>query len=636
MAYAYTKAKEEIVEAVYSACEKLGYAVSEDEVSRAIGEAKPEFGDLTCTLAFDLAKKMKRNPKEIADNLAKEIGKLKFTEKVSTVGPYVNFTLGSAFAKESVGEILKMKKEYGSGKKAKKKVIIEFPSVNPNKPWHVGHLRNAVLGDSVARVLEFSGLQVERLDYINNLGLQVAQSVWGYLNMNTKNSLPEGGYGGTSNLGGAPPGFGKKFDHWLGEQYVEVAKKFENKENEKEVRALMKEMEEGKGKNVEKAREVAMKCVLAQYETAFRLNIFHDAMIWESEVVSGKLFESALAEMEKKGIIKRESEGKNAGCVVVKLEQLEEFKDMENPDKIIVRSDGVIAYTGKDVAFQMWKFGLLPYKFKYASALKQANGKMLYSSASSGKAMNFGKAELVVNVIGVEQAYPQRMIGVVLKLMGYEKEAENSVHLAYEHAWLPDAKFSGREGTWLGYSADEVIEEAVKRARDEIKARFEGMDEEEKDAIAEIVGVGAIRFSFVRTSPEKKIVFKWEEALNFEGDSAPYVQYAHARASRILEKAGKKEKPKLEILENAEEKMLIRRLSLFPKIVAQAAREYRAHYVADYALDVASSFSKFYNASPVLKSEGDVREARVALVEATRIVLANSLALLGIEAPERM
>ncbi|MFH1285106.1 MAG: arginine--tRNA ligase, partial [Candidatus Micrarchaeota archaeon] len=156
MAYAYTKAKEEIEKAVYSACRKLKYDVSEEEVSRSVGEAKQEFGDLTCTLAFDLAKKLKKNPKEIADSIAKEIEKLKFTEKVSTVGPYVNFTLGSAFAKESVSEILKMKEEYGSGKKSKKKVIIEFPSVNPNKPWHVGHLRNAVLGDSVARVLEFS------------------------------------------------------------------------------------------------------------------------------------------------------------------------------------------------------------------------------------------------------------------------------------------------------------------------------------------------------------------------------------------------------------------------------------------------------------------------------------------------
>lgn len=616
----YAAVKETIASLIYQSCSKLKFESDKEEIARSIEYPKEEFGDLASAIAFEIGKKLKKNPREIAEKIKGKLAEDKLIERIEVAGAgYLNFFLNAKeFAKLTLIEIFKNRKfgesNFGKGKKA----LVEFPAVNPNKPWHVGHMRNAILGDAVSRILEFSGYEVEREDYIDDLGLQMAQSLWGYFKLNKK--------------------IDKKVDHWLGQQYVEVAKRMDEEKVAQEVREIVKELEEGKSKTAKTGRELAERCVKAQYETAFKLNIFHDVLIWESDIVQTKMLDAALERMLASGAIVKETEGKNAGCIVAKLEKLNEFKDLESPDRILIRSDGTATYTGKDVSFHLWKFGLLPSKFKFKPFEKQPNGEKLHSTSSEGKKINFGKADLVINIIGVEQTHQQLAVKNVLKLMGYGKQASSMVHLAYEHAWLPDEKFSGRAGSWLGYTADEVINEATKHAYNEIKERFKDMGEEEKRKIAETVGVGAVRFDFVRTTPEKKIIFRWEEALNFEGDSAPYVQYSHARASRILEKAGKLKAERIDysLLGSLDEKRLIKTLAKFPSIVKAGARDYRPHFVADYLLELATCFSKFYSSCPVLTAPEKERNARLVLVACTKRVLKNGLELLGIEAPERM
>ena len=389
------------------------------------------------------------------------------------------------------------------------------------------------------------------------------------------------------------------------------------------------------------------KSVAAQYETAFNFSVYHDVLIFESDIVR-TIFAEGLAMLKKNGAIVHEKEGKNAGCWVAKMSS-PEFAAMESPDKILIRSDGTATYTGKDVIFQLWKFGLLKNDFLYSKFMKQPNGKECEMTHAKGKAgisssagetgeaaasaRKFGKAARVVNVIGMEQTYPQKVIVEILKSMGHGKEAAASVHLSYEHVGLADEKFSGRQGTWIGYTTDELYEEGVKRAEEKVKEDVKGA---ERKKISEAVASGAIRFSFLRTTPEKKIIFKWDDALSLEGDSAPYVIYAHARAHKIFEKGGIGGALRASGMESAE-KELLKKIMLFEWIVQEAARHMRPHIVAEYCLDLATLYNRFYNLCPILSCEdGKVRDMRLSINFAALTAIKNSLTVLGIEPLERM
>ncbi|VVC03731.1 Arginine--tRNA ligase [Candidatus Bilamarchaeum dharawalense] len=573
-----------------------------------------KMGDLSSKVAFLVAKNSKGNPAAIASEIVKKLKPTKNFSKIEATGPYINFYLSDHAYSEIVSEILAKKENFGKGKKKKGKVIIEFPSVNPNKPWHIGHLRNALLGDSVARILEFDGHAVEKIDYIDDLGLQVAQSLWGFLNFD---SNPEG-----------------KFDTWLGHQYVGIAKKFEqDKDLVEAVRNVLKSMEEGTDEIAQAGRALAENCVKAQYETSFNFGIYHDALIFESDILR-TIFNEGIEYIKKNDAVVLEKEGKNNGCWVVKLSEdfEKEFGKMENPDKVLIRSDGTAVYTGKDVIFHLWKFGKLR-NFLYEPFVTQPNGQVAYKSSPTGQPMDFGHAAIAINVIGVEQKYPQRVIVEVLRRLKFSKEAENLHHLSYEHVGLPDEKFSGRKGTWIGFTADELLAEANSRVMEKIKL---DTNEDEKKQIAKLVGVAAIKFSFLRTGSEKRITFRWEDALNMEGDSGPYLQYAYVRANGILNKT--EEKPKIEKIEfNDHEKKLIRKMAQLSEIVTRSSKERAPHHITQYGLELAADFSSFYTTSPVLVAEDKkTMKNRLAIVMATSIVLKNTLGLLGIECPERM
>lgn len=380
------------------------------------------FGDLSSKAAFALAKEKKENPAKIAAGLAPKLqGKSKSFSKVEAVGPYINFYFSNDAYADILKDILKSKAKYGRGTKKKKKVLIEFPSVNPNKPWHIGHLRNAILGESISRLLKFDGNEVEKMNYIDDLGLQVAQSLWGVLE-----------------LGRRPVG---KYDQWLGEQYVEVSKRFETQALvQEDVRRILKKIEEGDNEIANRGRLLAEECLKAQYVTSFNFGIFHDVMVFESDIMR-TVFEEGVDFLKKSKAVELEKEGKNAGCWVVKLTEEFGFGKMENPDKVLIRSDGTALYTGKDVIFHLWKFGKLKTKFKYAPFIKQPDGSTSYKTYFQGKDMKFGHANEAINVIGVEQRYPQRVIVEVFKRLGFDKEAKDLHHLSYELVGLPDAKF---------------------------------------------------------------------------------------------------------------------------------------------------------------------------------------------------
>jgi arginyl-tRNA synthetase len=573
-------------------------------------------GDLSSRLAFVLSKDRKENPAKLAADIAGRLKPSPNLEKIEAAGPYINFYLSDKAYSSILDDVLKKKERFGSGSRKKGKVILEFPSVNPNKPWHIGHLRNALLGDSVARILEFDGREVERMDYIDDLGLQVAQSLWGFLNYD---SNPQG-----------------KFDQWLGIQYVGIAKKFEEEKAVVEgVRSTLKHMEEGDNEIAAAGRDLAEKCVAAQYQTSFEFGIYHDVLVFESDILR-TIFQEGIAAIKENRAVVLESVGKNAGCWVVKLggEFEKEFGKMENPDKVLVRSDGTAVYTGKDVIFHLWKFGKLKNRFGYAPFIVQPDGKTAYKTVPGGKDMPFGGADSAINVIGVEQKYPQRVIVEVLRRMKYDSEASRLHHLSYEQVGLPDGKFSGRKGTWMGYSADELLEEAKSRVMEKIKVEAQA---EEKAAIAKAVGAGAIKYSFLRTSSDKRITFRWEDALNMEGDSGPYLQYAYVRTRGILAKAQDAPAVGPVAAYTKEERALIRRLAMLRDVVARCAKERAPHHITQYSLDLAADFSSFYTNCPVLAADdAATRKSRLAITLATGIALKNALALLGIDCPERM
>jgi arginyl-tRNA synthetase len=605
-----TEAKEELAKAL-----SVAVQVGEQEALASIEYPKNEFGDLASTIAFSLAKAQKRNPVQIANEIEAKIKLPPAFEKAVATGPYLNFFFSKEFFAKIASAAASAKKKLA--KKKKEKVLIEFPSVNPNKPWHMGHLRNALLGDSVSRLLEHAGFVVEREDYIDDLGLQVAQSFWGYKNFPEK-----------------PPS-NEKFDHWLGKQYVKVSAEAEKPEINEQVRKILHEMEKGGSKTSKDARALVEKCVLAQYQTSFAYGIFHDVLIFESDIAH-VIFKEGMERIKKSDRIVQETQGKNAGCLVAKMSGAE-FEGMENPDKILIRSDGTATYTGKDVIFHLWKAGLLKGDFAYSEFVSQPNGKMAYKSANGGKKMKFGNADILVNVIGMEQSYPQKVVAQVVHMVAEEgKKKPQLVHLAYEHAALPDVKFSGREGTWIGYTADELLAEGIKRAAEKIKPEITGT---EREKIASAIASGAIRFSFLKTCADKKIIFEWDRALSMEGDSAPYVIYAHARCGGILEKAAGRTFGKANGYAYSKEEMaLLKKILQFDETTSRAAEEYRPHMLCDYLLDLASAFNKFYTTSPIL-AEGideNTASARLEIVKATKKKLADGLELLGIKALEKM
>lgn len=610
----------------------LGAELGIEDVLRQIVVPVEGRGDLSSSVAFRIASIAKETPHVVAEKILNKMGKIALAEKVEELDGYINLWLDrKSYSKAVIDAILADKGDYGANETGGgKKVAVEFPSVNPNKPWHVGHLRNALLGDAIANILSACSYEVERMDYIDDLGLQIAESLWGYINLSSK---PD-----------------KKFDQWLGEEYVKVNEVMKERKIGEEIAALGRKLEESGSDEAKMARKISEECVRAQYETAFAYGIYHDVLVWESDIVRARLMEKALELAKKVGAAKEVKEGKYKGCIAVDLSNIKdpriakEIAGMEEDTKVLVRSNGVATYLAKDLGFHMWKFGLIESSFAFAALIDQPNGRSAYSTVEKERGKedtSFGKVAKAINVIASQQRYAMLLLKALFDLMGYADDASNIIHLSYGMVSLEGGSIHGRSGGWIGdernFTADDLVKEMEAKAMaviEHAEKKPEGIKE-----VAHAVALGAIRFEFLRVSPEKEIVFSWQKALDFQANSGPYCMYTYARATRVLEKGGVKApkvaKEDFDGITDGNDFKLMKMLGAMPDIVEKAGREFRPSLITDYLLELSTLFSKFYETMPILNG-GEATNLRVAITCATRQVVGNALRLIGIEPIEQM
>jgi len=612
----------------------LGIEVKEEDL-----EVPKEFGDIAFP-CFKLAKLKKQNPQILAEEIAKKIKlpKKSFIEKVEAKSGYVNFFFNwKKISTKVLKEILRKGEKYGKPAKIeKKKIMVEHTSTNPNKALHIGHARNSCLGDCLARILRFCGHNVIVANYIDDSGAQVADIIVGFKFLNF------------------PIETEKKFDQYCGDEvYVKVNKLYEtNPELLEKKKFVIQKIEEGNNEIANFSAEIVRKVLLEQFKTCWRLNIFYDLLNKETDIIYSKLWDKAFKVLKEKNFVYLETEGEKAGCWMLKLSDLEEFKGLKEPDVTLVRSDGTVVYVGKDIAYAMWKHGLLKEDFNYEKFVVQPNKKVLWSTTSKkgiSKHPIFNNVDISINVIDVRQSHYQNVVKAALNLIS--RETKNYIHYAYnlvalspktaQQLGIPvegEKEFihmAGRKGWFI--NTDVVLDALFKKTLEETKKRNPDMKENEIKEIAEKLAVSTLRYELTKVSPEKIIVFDLSEALKLEGNTGPYLQYAHTRCCSILRKAMKWKPTFSEEKISIQEKDLIKKLALFQEVVESSAKDLRPHYICNYAYELATTFDKFYESCPVLQAETEnQRNFRLTLVYSTKIVLRNALSLIGIEALEKM
>lgn len=574
-------------------------------------------GDYGSAVAFGLAKSLRKNPAIIASEIVANLPQIDGIAKVETVGPYINFFVDSASFIKNVVE------KDASIAQNNKKVIIEHTSINPNKEAHVGHLRNISLGDAMSRMFRANGHEVEVQNYIDDTGRQAAESLYAIEYFNEE-------YDGS-----------KKYDHWLGELYVKLqnAKEKDSEKIEAGVSEIMHKLEHGQ------LRKEIEQVVRALLQSSYALGVEYDLLVWESDIVSSGFLKQALDVLKKSDNVYSPSEGKYANALVMDVSEF--LPGLEEDEVVLVRSDGNAMYVAKDIGNQFWKVGLFK-GIKYAEFEHQPSQKILYTTHSEGQEKinnhNFANADIIINVIDTRQSHPQTIVRTALKMTtASDADFEQSHHLAYEVVTLEGQAISGRKG--ITVSIDDVIEEAVARARAVIAEKNPELPE--IDEIAKQVGIGALKFSMIKTEAKKIIDFRWEQALSLQGDSAPYIQYAHARAASIL-RAAKKEDIDYSLADWNKltdlELKLARVISKLPEAIKMSCRDLSPHVLAQYGLELATTWNSYYNHKDengkpdtrILLSESGQKEARLLLVQKLKESLSKTLYLLGIESPEQM
>ncbi len=611
-----------------------------------------DLGDLAFPTALHLARTLKKSPRAIGEELADGLALPAAVREVRVEGAgFLNLYLDrSAFAAAQLGAAggpIVVEPDGPAGGGGRGKVIVEHTNINPNKAAHIGHLRNAVLGDVLARTLRALNAPVEVQNYIDDTGVQLADVVVGFLDLR--------------GLGAAEvAALDEPFDYACWDLYSEVGRWLEEEPARARLRRdTLKQLEEGKGPRAELGRLVARRVVRRHLATMRRLGIGYDLLTHESSILGLEFFELAFAKLEASGAVRLEREGKNAGCWVMPLAETEEFAGLEDPDKVIVRSDGTVTYVGKDIAYQLWKFGLLGRDFRYA--WWQEEGVWESAIEGVGEHPEFGGAARVVNVIDARQSYLQKIVRAGLERLGHTAEAERSVHFAYEMVSLsaaaaaqlgvdPEAgggavEMSGRKG--IGVKADDLIDLLEAKGREEISLRNRELGDEELDRLARQIATAALRFFMVKATTNRVIAFDFDEALNFEGESGPYLLYSLVRARNIrrrLEEAGLEsavDPDEVAALPAAvwEDDLwdLAWTVAQLPERVAAAGEALELSILARQALELAQKFNAFYHRHPILQEED--REIRAARLAATQIFAAGLGALadlMGLPVPERM
>jgi arginyl-tRNA synthetase len=617
---------------------------------------QPGMGDLASPVAFELARRLKRPPRAIAEDLVRAFPRHPWLERLEVGGAgYLNVFFVRGPALQALARSIVAPRPGASGET----VIVEHTNINPNKAAHIGHLRNAVLGDCLARLLRFLGHHVEVQNYIDDTGVQVADVLIGFQRL----------LGFTLEQAQA---IAEPIDRFCWDLYARVGEMYEKEPDKRALQAdMLRALESRQGENGAFAAWLTRRIVQCHLQTMARLGVRYDLLPWESDILAFHFWETAFSLLKETRAIFQVPSGERAGCWVMALEG-ERFQDLKEGEKILVRSNGTVTYVGKDIAYQMWKFGLLPSDFRYAPFRDEPDGHRVWTS-TSGEGTEphprFGRAQRVYNVIDVRQSYLQAIVAEGLKALGHADEAARSIHFAYEMVALtprsavrlglpiseedrnrPYVGMSGRKG--LGVKADDLLDALETQALDEVRSRHADVDEAEALGLARAISVGALRYFMIRFTRNKVLAFDFDEALSFEGETGPYLQYAAVRAAGIFEKmeaAGGPGERQAERLAaeapfdvppgpDAEEHWaLAMLLARFEEQASQAASSLELSLLAKYAFTLAQRFNTFYHRYPVMKEpDPRWRGARVALTWLFLAQMRRALDLMGIPVPERM
>ena len=639
-----------------------------------------QLGDLAVTVAFELARTLRKAPRVIAQEIADTAGELADVGRLEATGAgYLNVFLDrAAFAQSRIGD---HRRAVHPGDRPK--TIVEHTAINPNKAAHIGHLRNAALGDTLGRLLRFRGAEVEVQNYIDDTGVQVADVVVGLRELEHK-GLEE-----VRRLAEAPG-----FDYYCWDLYARVTAWYEQDDARlSHRRAALQDLEHDIDPAAAIARVVTDRIVRCHLQTMARLGVEYDLLSWEGDILRLQFWDRAFEILKASGTVFFQPDGRLSGCWVMPIDdgagEDDNRRDGDTTDaapgetgtdtrlKVVVRSNGTVTYVGKDIAYQLWKFGLLGRDFHYHWFGTQSSGRPLWatSSVTSPPAPErdpvppFGRASAVYNVIDTRQSYLQRLLVQALTAMEHPREAERSVHFSYEMVALsrstaqalgysdavsedskPFVEVSGRRG--LGVKADDLLDQVTDRAEREVAARHADLAPDERRRTATIIATAAVRYFMVKFSRGKVIAFDIDEALSFEGETGPYLQYAIVRARKILQKLRERSgvetstllaslaaTPADNLTSAAGDELwdLILEASRLDEIAEQAVRTLELSVLAKYAFGLAQRFNGFYHSCPVMAEEDEaVRHWRAAGVSYFQSQMTRALELMGCEVPARM
>jgi arginyl-tRNA synthetase len=631
-------------------------------------------GDLGTPVAFELARTLRKAPRVIAQDIAARFTPSDDIARMEAApNGYLNVFLDRrVFLLRRLG-VLPAPAAVGRGGG---KTIVEHTAINPNKAAHIGHVRNSALGDTLVRVLAFRGTPVEVQNYIDDTGVQVADVVVGFTALEQRDAA------GVRAIADST-----RFDYYCWDLYARVTEWYEQDKDRLKVRtAMLHDIEHGTSPNAEIAAFIAERIVHCHLKTMARLNIDYHLLTWEGDILKLKFWARAFEVLKQTGAVYLQSEGRLAGCWVMKIDEgtageaetaTDAEEEAEEREKVIVRSNGTVTYVGKDMAYQFWKSGLLGRDFSYRRFAQRMDGTDLWATTSNPAEAQathpaFGGAEATYNVIDVRQAYLQKLLKQALVAVGHPAEADRLTHFSYEMVALSHAtarelgyeaptegdegrrafvEVSGRKG--LGVKADDLIDRLFAKALSEVERRNPDLPGPDRERTARQIGVAAVRYFMVKYSRTKVIAFDIDEALSFEGESGPYLQYSVVRANNIFQKLQERdgltatdvvtvltETPADALLgADGDHELwnLVLEAAKLDDIVEQVVRSLEFAVLAKYAFGLAQMFNGFYHKAPILKEERqDVRRWRAGAVVYFQQQMTRILDLMGIGVPARM
>ena len=620
-----------------------------------------ELGEYALPLAFELAKKLRKPPRKIAEEIVAALGPIEGFEKLELAGAgYINARLKREVLAAALAANEKPKADVPSGK-----VLVEHSSINPNKAAHIGHLRNAILGDTFVRLLHFAGREVDVQNYIDNTGVQVADVIVGFLHLE-KRSRAE-----IEELTRQP-----RFDYYCWDLYAQVSRWYEEDQHNRDARQqVLHALEEGGNETAAIADLISTAVLRRHLETMDRLDIEYDFLPRESEILHLHFWDAAFTKLKDAGVLSFETEGKNKGCWVMRRGKAAATKDAEvaeEDQKVIVRSNGTVGYVGKDIAYHLWKFGLLGRDFGYRRFYRYPNGHDCWISMTNGEPdhPHFGDVAEIYNVIDARQAEAQNTVIEALRGLGYNQQADHYTHFSYEMVALTPRcatdlgyqlsdedktrsyiEVSGRKG--FGVKADDLIDTLIASAKREVDPRHPQLSDAERMTIATQIAVGALRYFMLKFTKPSVIAFDFNEALSFEGETGPYAQYAVVRASNIFRKGGLDpdifckdaasyvSKDEFANHLNGADGNEIWELWLASSktsyVIDQCIATTEPAYLAKHVFQLAQLFNAFYHRHPIL-AEPDEGRKRFLLVTVAvvRRELIRALAVMGITVPSAM